>query len=148
MVPLFGLAPGRACRVSPALRRFVTVALVLASRRTGVTRYLALWCSDFPQEREALPRPSDLLGPSILSERSSLSQQAPDERGAFRSRPQHLSRLPGEPADLEESVESAPGREVDRGAVSREEVALVRTERAREARDVRERRAEVRSRPG
>ena len=48
---LFGLAPARACRVS--LLRFhagiVTVALVLASRRTGVTREPALWSSDFPQ---------------------------------------------------------------------------------------------------
>jgi len=54
---LFGLAPGRACRVS--LRRrgagIVTVALVLASRRTGVTRYLALWSSDFPHA-VGLPR--------------------------------------------------------------------------------------------
>ncbi len=47
---LFGLAPGRACRVSLRPRRagIVTVALVLASRRTGVTRYPALWSSDFP----------------------------------------------------------------------------------------------------
>ena len=29
----------------------VTVALVLASRRTGVTRYPALWSSDFPHAR-------------------------------------------------------------------------------------------------
>src|SRR4029079_14043626 len=50
---LFGLAPGRACRVSLRPRRagIVTVALVLASRRTGVTRYPALWSSDFPHVR-------------------------------------------------------------------------------------------------
>jgi len=28
---------------------YVSVALVLASRRTGVTRYPALWSSDFPR---------------------------------------------------------------------------------------------------
>jgi hypothetical protein len=53
---LFGLAPGGVCRVS--LRRptrkpvggIVTVALVLVSRRTGVTRHPALGSSDFPHE--------------------------------------------------------------------------------------------------
>ena len=47
---LFGLAPGRVCRVSLRPRRagIVTVALVLASRRTGVTRCPALGSSDFP----------------------------------------------------------------------------------------------------
>src|SRR4051812_44081348 len=56
---LFGLAPGRACPFHPArgslpIRcRFVTVALVLASRRTGVTRYPASRSSDFPR---AVPR--------------------------------------------------------------------------------------------
>ena len=53
---LFGLAPGGVCRVS--LRRptrkpvggIVTVALVLVSRRTGVTRHPALRSSDFPHE--------------------------------------------------------------------------------------------------
>jgi len=37
------------------------VALVLASRRTGVTRFPALRCPDFPR-RLAPPRPSGLLG--------------------------------------------------------------------------------------
>ena len=52
---LLGLAPGRVCRVSlRPLRQagavgIVTVALVLASRRTGVTRYPALRSSDFPR---------------------------------------------------------------------------------------------------
>ena len=49
---LFGLAPGRACRVSPRCRSpgrgLVSVALVLASRRTGVTRYPAPWSPDVP----------------------------------------------------------------------------------------------------
>jgi hypothetical protein len=35
-------------RFTPAEAGIVTVALVLASRRTGVTRYPALRCSDFP----------------------------------------------------------------------------------------------------
>ena len=30
------------------LNRLVSVALILASRRTGVTRYAARWCPDFP----------------------------------------------------------------------------------------------------
>ena len=51
---LFGLAPGGVCRVSlrsPTRRPaagIVTVALVLALRRTGVTRHPALGSSDFP----------------------------------------------------------------------------------------------------
>src|SRR3954470_13943779 len=47
---LFGLAPGGVCRVSlrPRGAGIVTVALVLASRRTGVTRHPALGSSDFP----------------------------------------------------------------------------------------------------
>src|SRR5206468_3695921 len=44
------------------LARIVTVALVLASRRTGVTRFPALWSPDFPR-RLSPPRPSGLLGP-------------------------------------------------------------------------------------
>ncbi len=51
-VLLFGLAPGRACPVSPCRRlpggRLVSVALVLASRRTGVTRYPAPESPDVP----------------------------------------------------------------------------------------------------
>src|SRR4029453_16100194 len=70
--PLFGLAPGRACRVSLPPRRagIVTVALVLPSRRTGVTRYPALRCSDFPHAAgcPADARPSDHLADhSILA---------------------------------------------------------------------------------
>jgi len=49
-------------RFTPAFAGIVTVALVLASRRTGVTRYLALWSSDFPHagrlpDRRAAIRP-------------------------------------------------------------------------------------------
>ena len=63
---LFGLAPGRACRVSPRPVRagLVSVALVLASRRTGVTRYPAPGSSDFPRDRpvsQGFPRPSGRL---------------------------------------------------------------------------------------
>src|SRR5207237_4764040 len=36
-------------RFTPACAGIVTVALVLASRRTGVTREPALWSSDFPR---------------------------------------------------------------------------------------------------
>jgi len=42
-------------RFTPAEAGIVTVALVLASRRTGVTRYLALGSSDFPHAG-GLPR--------------------------------------------------------------------------------------------
>jgi hypothetical protein len=83
---LLGLAPGRVCPVS--LRRplarlagIVTVALVLASRRTGVTRYPALRSSDFPHAVLGRPRrgarPSDrladhriLLHPAAATERT------------------------------------------------------------------------------
>src|SRR6266508_462907 len=62
MVPLFGLATSQSLpRFTPPRGGFVTVALVLASRRTGVTRWRALWSPDFPQ-RPSAPRPSDLLG--------------------------------------------------------------------------------------
>jgi hypothetical protein len=51
--------------------RLVSVALVLASRRTGVTRYLASGSSDFPRAGDGLrrrdTRPSDhLAGSAIL----------------------------------------------------------------------------------
>jgi len=50
-------------RFTPAEAGIVTVALVLASRRVGVTHYLALGSSDFPQpdrspDRAAAIRPS------------------------------------------------------------------------------------------
>src|SRR5215213_6739926 len=70
---LFGLAPGRACRVSlrrsgqSPRRRFVTVALVLALRRTGVTRYLALWSSDFPHADRLPDRRAAIRPPSLTS---------------------------------------------------------------------------------
>src|SRR5689334_22116485 len=58
IVCLLGVAPRRDCRVSPQepaaakLKRpvpgLVSVALILASRRTGVTRYAALRSPDFP----------------------------------------------------------------------------------------------------
>ena len=56
---LFGLAPGGVCRVSlrPTGAGIVTVALVLASRRTGVTRHPALGSSDFPHAAR-LTRPT------------------------------------------------------------------------------------------
>jgi hypothetical protein len=66
---LFGLAPGGVCpfhsvrRLAPPAG-IVTVALVLASRRAGVTRHPALRSSDFPHTDEASlagARPSDRL---------------------------------------------------------------------------------------
>jgi hypothetical protein len=62
-------------RFTPAEAGIVTVALVLASRRTGVARYPALWCSDFPHAA-GCPTPRDhptaslterILGPNIRS---------------------------------------------------------------------------------
>ena len=53
--PALGLAPGRGYpfhsgrhRLSPRRPALVSVALFLASRGTGVTRYPALWSGDFP----------------------------------------------------------------------------------------------------
>jgi len=66
---LFGLAPGGVCpfhsvrRLAPPAG-IVTVALVLASRRAGVTRHPALRSSDFPHAAKANlagARPSDCL---------------------------------------------------------------------------------------
>ena len=57
---LFGLAPGGVCpfhserRLAPPLG-IVTVALVLASRRAGVTRHPALRSSDFPHAADGSP---------------------------------------------------------------------------------------------
>jgi hypothetical protein len=47
----------------------VTVALVLVSRRTGVTRHPALWSSDFPHDGPGSPgaaRPSDRLAGQLI----------------------------------------------------------------------------------
>ena len=70
---LLGLAPGRVCRVSLRPHRhvagsdgIVTVALVLASRRTGVTRYPALRSSDFPRAASR-PRSSATRGHPAVS---------------------------------------------------------------------------------
>jgi len=46
----------------------VTVALVLALRRTGVTRYLALGSSDFPQP-DRLPDQAAAIRPPSLTRR-------------------------------------------------------------------------------
>src|SRR3990170_1788059 len=58
---LFGLAPGRACLVSPRRTGLVSVALFLASRRTGVTRYPASWSSDFPHGTAARAAPRAIV---------------------------------------------------------------------------------------
>jgi hypothetical protein len=46
----------------------VTVALVLALRRTGVTRYLALWSSDFPQPDQLPGQAAAIRPPSLTVE--------------------------------------------------------------------------------
>ncbi len=71
---LFGLAPGGVCPFHSGLRfapstGIVTVALVLASRRAGVTRHPALRSSDFPHAFGGVApthdaRPSDRLADS------------------------------------------------------------------------------------
>src|ERR1700694_2442033 len=49
VVCLLGVAPRRDWPFHPSVaRRLVSVPLILASRRTGVTRYAALWSPDFP----------------------------------------------------------------------------------------------------
>src|SRR5258706_8138479 len=75
---LFGLAPGRACPFHSAPSGpeafgsgIVTVALVLASRRTGVTRYRALGSSDFPHAA-GLPRRRAAIRPPRWPANSSL----------------------------------------------------------------------------
>src|SRR5215217_157798 len=62
---LFGLAPGGVCRVSlrPSRAGIVTVALVLALRRTGVTRHPALRSSDFPHARRSPARRATIRPP-------------------------------------------------------------------------------------
>ncbi len=60
--PALGLAPGRGYPFHSSWRRLklprqpalVSVALFLASRRTGVTRYPALWSGDFPHVDHAI----------------------------------------------------------------------------------------------
>ena len=44
------------------------MALVLALRRTGVTRYLALWSSDFPQPDRLPDRAAAIQPPSLTGE--------------------------------------------------------------------------------
>ena len=74
---------GRRLAPSPGI---VTVALVLASRRTGVTRYPALGSSDFPRAEPlpAGPRPSDrLVGRPILVD---LCRYGPERSGRRQPR--------------------------------------------------------------
>src|SRR4029450_13885082 len=58
-------------------QRLVSVALVLASRRTGVTRYPASWSSDFPRAHRVTPtdtRPSGRLAGRVDSTRRGRAQ--------------------------------------------------------------------------
>src|SRR3954462_8359155 len=67
---LLGVAPRRDCPFHPALLAkdgLVSVALILASRRTGVTRYAARWSPDFPlRDPKVAQRPPGLLHPDIM----------------------------------------------------------------------------------
>ncbi len=67
---LFGLAPGGVCRVSlrPRGAGIVTVALFLASRRTGVTRHPALGSSDFPHAGRLPGRRATIRPPRWLAD--------------------------------------------------------------------------------
>ena len=125
---LFGLAPGRVCRVSLRPRRagIVTVALVLASRRTGVTRYPALWSSDFPHARR-LPgdaRPSGrLAGRGVLRPRRARRSRGWSEAGAApRRRALRLRRRTtraGPPAGRGRSPRSRGGPRSSSGHAAR-----------------------------
>src|SRR6185437_4015298 len=66
VVCLLGVAPRRDWPFHPDLTGYVSVPLILASRRTGVTRYAALWSPDFPLHEELMQRPPGLLRPGIL----------------------------------------------------------------------------------
>src|SRR6478735_4013018 len=72
---LFGLAPGGVCPFHSARRLapstgIVTVALVLASRRAGVTRHPALRSSDFPHAaRRVAPSPTRSHPTASLTDR-------------------------------------------------------------------------------
>ncbi len=52
VVCLLGVAPRRDWPFHPDLTGYVSVPLILASRRTGVTRYAARWSPDFPLRGE------------------------------------------------------------------------------------------------
>ena len=81
---LFGLAPGGVCRVSlrPRGAGIVTVALVLASRRTGVTRHPALGSSDFPHAARVAPH--DARPSGRLAGRLSLRPRAAEQPAGLR----------------------------------------------------------------
>src|SRR3954451_799670 len=88
---LFGLAPGGVCRVSlrPRGAGIVTVALVLALRRTGVTRHPALGSSDFPHAGRLPARRATVRPPRW---------------------PAHCRRAPTRPGIGGESTRMMPGR--------------------------------------
>jgi hypothetical protein len=107
---LFGLAPGGVCRVSlrhPTRKPaggIVTVALVLVSRRTGVTRHPALGSSDFPHASTGRPgrhaRPSGLLADLLILRRITKSPARSRDRGRSGKTSVHRPILvaPVEPA--------------------------------------------------
>jgi hypothetical protein len=93
---LLGLAPGRACRVSPRHRSpgdgLVSVALVLASRRTGVTRYPAPGSPDVPHAGSSPPardRPAASLADAVYPAAWERGLTASDVRAASRPFREH-----------------------------------------------------------
>src|SRR5258708_1802683 len=67
VVCLFGVAPRRDWPFHPDLTGYVSVPLILASRRAGVTRYAALRSPDFPlRDSRVAQRSPGLLHTGIL----------------------------------------------------------------------------------
>src|SRR6185312_1262182 len=94
--------PSAAC----AAAGIVTVALVLALRRTGVTRYLALWSSDFPHAARLPDRRAAIRPPSLTRAVYRSSDGGP---GFLPGRGEH--ELPcGTEQDCEEAAHVTPGR--------------------------------------
>src|SRR6478736_732505 len=88
---LFGLAPGGVCPFHSARRLapptgIVTVALVLASRRAGVTRHPALRSSDFPHATDGVAPASDARPSDRLADRPSLPRDGGSAVGSHDHR--------------------------------------------------------------
>ena len=114
---LFGLAPGGVCpfhsdrRLAPTIG-IVTVALVLASRRAGVTRHPALRSSDFPHAaRRVAPSPTRSHPTASLTDRVYPPQgtNGPDATGdAFPVVTAVSSTTPGSPVSVSSRTTPTP----------------------------------------
>src|SRR5258707_7358276 len=78
VVCLLGVAPRRDWPFHPDLTGYVSVPLILASRRTGVTRYAALWSPDFPLRNPKVAQRS----PGLLHEANSTPEPRASPRPA------------------------------------------------------------------